>query len=514
MIHLAAIRTGFRRSPVFWLILSLGILLIWRLTVVIASDLPLFGDEAQYWAWSQKLSFGYVSKPPLIAWTIALFTYLFGDEPWAVRLAAPLLHGGAAILIFLLGRELYGRKALTISALAALLYATAPAVSLSSFVMSTDSILMPLWAFAMLALARAFKDKGLIWWALCGIALGLGLNAKYTMVFFVIGLALHIVVPSLSLAAPHRWTYQAVILTGLIALTLILPNLIWNSLNDFSTLAHTVANANLQSRLLRPEKALEFLGAQLGVFGPVSCVALFVVLGQRLLDWIRRHEGEAVCSAWRPAWGESFLLPFIWPVLLLILIQALLSRAHANWAAMAYIGSALLVAPVLYQRRYRIVMALGLNIMVAVVGYHHDAISRALSLSEPLGFDPWARLRGWDSLADVVSYDLANYPDMRLLADDRMLLANLIYHIRPHPWDAGKWNPDRRRVNHYDVMADIADARGQDFLLIARHGRLDSYQAYFEAVSSLPPIMIPDMPAGQGLYHRALLFGFHGYPNP
>ena len=35
------------------------------------SVVDLFFDEAQYWAWSRELSFGYFSKPPLLAWVIA-----------------------------------------------------------------------------------------------------------------------------------------------------------------------------------------------------------------------------------------------------------------------------------------------------------------------------------------------------------------------------------------------------------------------------------------------------------
>ena len=60
---------------------SLGLLLIfliglfcYRLWVVQSSGISLFFDEAQYWDWAQDLSWGYYSKPPMIAGLIWLST--------------------------------------------------------------------------------------------------------------------------------------------------------------------------------------------------------------------------------------------------------------------------------------------------------------------------------------------------------------------------------------------------------------------------------------------------------
>ena len=67
-------------------------------------------DEAQYWRWSEKLDFGYYSKPPLIAWVIAGSTAVFGDSEWAIRFFAPVLHGIAAFFLFLLGRRAFDAR--------------------------------------------------------------------------------------------------------------------------------------------------------------------------------------------------------------------------------------------------------------------------------------------------------------------------------------------------------------------------------------------------------------------
>ena len=49
-------------------------------------------DEAQYWVWSQDLSLGYYSKPPLIAWIIWITHLAIGHSSFGVRIFAPIIH--------------------------------------------------------------------------------------------------------------------------------------------------------------------------------------------------------------------------------------------------------------------------------------------------------------------------------------------------------------------------------------------------------------------------------------
>src|ERR1700730_18281913 len=76
-----------------------GLRLLW----LALQPADLFPDEAQYWVWSQQLAPGYYSKPPLLAWLIALTTGLFGDSEFAVRLSAPLLPAGDPLYFYAIG---------------------------------------------------------------------------------------------------------------------------------------------------------------------------------------------------------------------------------------------------------------------------------------------------------------------------------------------------------------------------------------------------------------------------
>lgn len=311
----------------FTALILLGLLVV-RVAGVLASPLELYADEAQYWRWGQTLDWGYYSKPPLIAWVIHTSTAIFGDSAWAVRLPAPFLHTLAAWCLFLLGREIASPK---VGMMAAVGYALMPAVWLSSTVLSTDGILMPIWAFALYLLWRVREGRaGWAGYLGLGLAIGAGFLAKYAMLYFAIGVGL-----TALLDKPTRdglLSLKALGTLGVAALV-IAPHIAWNAAHDFETVGHTVDNANLGGDLFNPENALKFLADQMGVFGPVS----FIALVGGLILMRGRVEGE-------PARRELWLTCFIVPVLVIILGQSILSRAHANWAATAYPAGSVLVA--------------------------------------------------------------------------------------------------------------------------------------------------------------------------
>ena len=86
------------------------LLTIARLVALHFSVVDLFPDEARYWAWGQKPAFGYFSKPPLIAWTMALTSWFFGNAEPALRSVIPLFYAGTALIGAAIARQLYGRE--------------------------------------------------------------------------------------------------------------------------------------------------------------------------------------------------------------------------------------------------------------------------------------------------------------------------------------------------------------------------------------------------------------------
>ncbi len=311
-------------------ILLISGLLALRLLVVTTSPLELYADEAQYWRWGQDLAWGYYSKPPMIAWVIYTSTTMFGDSEAAIRLFAPILHSLAALCLYLLSRQMFGSKAGFITLAAYLLM---PGIILSSTIISTDGILFPFWCLALLLFWK-LRENDLDWPGVIalGAAIGCGFLSKYAMLYFGIGIALTALLDPPTRAAILSRKGAAIALTaGLV----FAPHLVWNAVNSFQTVGHTVNNANLGGELFNLENLPKFLGDQMGVFGPVSFLALLAGI-----IFLRKGRSEDIASK------ETWLACFIVPVLVIIAFQAVLSRAHANWAATAYPAACVLIGSV------------------------------------------------------------------------------------------------------------------------------------------------------------------------
>jgi 4-amino-4-deoxy-L-arabinose transferase-like glycosyltransferase len=269
----AAARSARERHAYFaWSIGAVAAITAARLVWLGLQSADLYPDEAQYWFWAQHPALGYYSKPPLVAWVIALTTELFGDSEFAIRLAAPLLHAGTALFVYAVAARLYDRRTGFWSAVA---YASLPAVSLSAFIISTDAVLLPCWAVALYAFIRAREAGGVGWWIAVGLAAGVGLLAKYAMAYWLLSAFGYVV-----LVRSERRYFRLLLAASGLALLIYLPNLWWNWSHGFVSYLHVRDNAELSGPLFHPGALLEFFGSQFGVFGPLFFAALIAIVAR------------------------------------------------------------------------------------------------------------------------------------------------------------------------------------------------------------------------------------------
>lgn len=360
----------------------IALLCLVRLIALIATPLELAPDEAQYWRWGQIFDWGYYSKPPLIAWTIAATTSLFGQSEWAIRFASPIAHGFAGFFLFLLGRRMYDAN---VGAWAAAAYLLMPGVWLSSTLMSTDALLLPLWALALWALWRLRSAPTWPNALLLGAALGAAMLAKYAALYFLLGAGLAAIIDPQTRKAILSLNGPLVIAAMLLVLS---PNLIWNATHDFATVGHTGDNANWSNATFDVGHIAKFVIDQLGVFGPVSFVLLIITA---VLSLSPPYEASTQRERW--------LLCFILPPLLIIAVQAFVSRAHANWAATAYPAASVLVAAFIFHPWFRRWLAVGLALN-ALVGVTYLILALSPATADAIGADnAFKRARGWEEMS-------------------------------------------------------------------------------------------------------------------
>jgi 4-amino-4-deoxy-L-arabinose transferase-like glycosyltransferase len=464
-------------SALLWLLVGLAALLALRIAALWLNATDLFFDEAQYWSWAQEPAFGYYSKPPLIAGVIGATTALCGDTTACVRLASPVLHTATALLVYLVACRLYDSRTGLWSALA---FATLPGVSFSAGIISTDVPLLAAWALALLGLVGLLQERSGLGPALAlGLGLGLGLNAKYAMVFFLLSLAIYLATtPSSRGLLKDRRLWLGIA----IGLALIAPNLVWNATNKFATFAHTADNAKWGGSLLHIGKGFEFIGAQLGVFGPILAAGLVVV----------------VLRAWREGLAptDRLLLCFTLPVLVVITGQAFVSRAHANWAATAYVAGSILVPAMLLrlgrERWLRASLVVHLAIMAALIA----GTSMAGRFTLPGIGDPFQRTLGWSEMSHRVVRALetaraAGKPFRAVMADDRAVTATLLYYLRDEPTAVVAWRDGPRARDHYELTRPLTSRVAGPVLLVATREDSDRILQRFERVDPIANEMVP-----------------------
>jgi 4-amino-4-deoxy-L-arabinose transferase-like glycosyltransferase len=464
-----------------------GLRLIW----LAFQPADLFPDEAQYWVWSQQLAFGYYSKPPLVAWLIALTTGLFGDSEFAVRLSAPLLHAGAAIFVYGIGARLYDERVGLWSALA---YASLPGVSVSAFVISTDAPLLLFWAAALYAFVRAREDGGWGLWLAVGLFAGLGLLSKYAMAYWMLS-ALGFVL----LFRRERPLLGPLLAAIALALVLYSPNFLWNWDNGFVSYLHTKDNAELSGRLFHPDALVEFFVSQFAVFGPLLFAGLILLIASP----------GALAEP-----RAQLLAAFALPALAMMIAVSLLSRAHANWAAPTYVSATVLVVAWALRRGWRALIAFSIALHIAAVGLiftGRDALA-AFGIELPARYDALRRVRGWRELGAEVGQALVAHPGLTLLADDREVLAALIYYVRPHPLDAVKWQLTRRIRDQWDLTNGLGKRLGGSFLLVSKHKLIDEMRPSFAVIDRLRSIVVTVGRGEARTYTLYIARDFGGYP--
>ncbi len=478
------------RAPL--LLAGLALIALWRLLAAWHGNLELYADEAQYWTWALEPDWGYFSKPPMVAWAIWLSRTLFGDSEIGVRAISLLLYPLTSWVLFLLVRRLFAahpqREAMAFWS--ALLFATLPLVSLGAWLITTDTVLLLFWCLALYFTVAALETGRWRDWLLLGVALGLGLMSKYSMVFYGLGfLAWLLIEPGRRglLRDPRPYVAAAV------ALLMLVPNLVWNAQHHFVSVHHTAEISQLDRGLFHPAALLEFFLAQFVVFGPLLFAGLLLLVFRP--------------RAWLGDGRLRLLAAFTLAPLAAFIGLSLLSRAFANWAAFSYVGASALVAAawVIQQRRRWLIAALALNLLMAAGIYHAHDITRLLDIQLTRKTDPYGRLTGYRELGQQVALRLQAHPGARLLSDDRKLHALLRYYARPWSADMRYLNPSGARDNHYALSADLRDSPNGEFILVSRSSDAGQLARWFVQVTALPPIRLDLYPDYQPEYQLWLL---------
>ena len=401
------------------------------------TNFSLYGDEAQYWFWSQNLALGYFSKPPLLAWFLSGHVILFGDSFFSLKMFPILIY----FLIFFAIYRLCLRLSLSKnnSIICSFSFLLIPAASVSSFLISTDLLLLLFWVLAMTKLLEIRKNSSVINFFLLGIFLGLAFLSKYAAIYFLLSFLILVFVDKKILTSLKRDIF-AWLIFPLVLVLVLLPNIYWNINNEWVTLSHTSDNANLKNLNLNFIEPLNFLLSQIFMVGPILFLSFFYIFKSFRLDF-----------------ENKFLLIFSLPIILIVLIESFLVRANANWAAPALISLFILFFRLVSEKKKGLLMvSFCFNYMVAVFLFASILVS-----SDSKMFD---RIRGIDVFVKDVLKKAGNND---LVVSDRMIFSNMSYEIRERPNNI--YMPHKSGdviTNHFQIVSPLSQKKEDDFYLI------------------------------------------------
>lgn len=396
---------------------------LFRVSYLGISGLDLIGDESYYWDWSRRPDWCYYSKPPMVAWLIALSTGLFGDNSVAVRLPAAILGTLTLYYVHATAKANYSPQA---GALAVLLMLAMPINVLNNFLMTIDAPLNCFWAMTMYYLRQALSEQRLKYWCCAGMTTGAALLSKQSALLLpamlVVFLLLH---PSRRQLFKREFpVYLAPVFICL------LPVIVWNQQHEWVMFGHSqehFGNARPLTWVMRLREAATFVLYQMLLISPIV-FALMIVLSTIKL---RRFHTLS---------DQEQLLLLLGPTLLFAIAGlSFIQTVQGNWAMPFYLSTVILVSGRSVDVPWREWLRPGWMLGIAMVAltYALPIAVRSLNLMDTR-FDPTARFRHWREVAESVertrqTLGAGREELMVITLGHRFLTSQLAFYLPDHP---------------------------------------------------------------------------------
>lgn len=215
-----------------WVILAIAVLQFALHLWTNARD-SIFRDEMYYLVAAQHPAFSYLEFPPFVALVAGVSRAVLGDSVLAIRLL-PAIAGVIIILLTANMAAVLGGGAAA-QVLAAVAVGLGPVFIGSSGLLTMDPFDQLWWSLLAWVLMRMIRDEQPQRWLVAGAVIGIGLQTKLTIAFYVLALLAGLLLSSNRKLLFNRW----LVFGGLIALVIISPYLTWQAAHGFPVVEYT-----------------------------------------------------------------------------------------------------------------------------------------------------------------------------------------------------------------------------------------------------------------------------------
>jgi hypothetical protein len=186
-----------------------------------------FRDEFDYMACGNHPAWGYVDQPPMIPFLIHVWRAIAGDSLRSIRFIPALASSLLVVQTAVLAREFGGRRfALLLSAITIV---DAPQYLSNGSLLGTNCLEPNLWMGCAYFAVLAIKRNDPRYWLWFGVVAGLGLEEKYSIAVFGLGIVIGLLLTAQRRVFLNPWIWVG----GVAAFLVFLPNLLWNIHNHW-----------------------------------------------------------------------------------------------------------------------------------------------------------------------------------------------------------------------------------------------------------------------------------------
>lgn len=410
-------------------------------------DLPLSFDESYYWDWSRHLDWGYFSKPPMVAWVIWLSTKILGVSEFAVRFPAVLSISISGMFFYLLIRKYVTEIYLKIFYV--LSFFAIPILTVYSFIMTIDPLLICFWIGAMYFLSNFIEKKDTINAFLTGVFVGLGLLTKQTMAAFLFLAFLYFLLFKKEFFKKIQFYY-----IFFIPMIMILPNIYWNYEHGFIMFKHTEEHFSREGFSIL--KGLKLIGESAVLYGPI--ILIFCVRFLKDLKMIGSQNeflkflyinGVFLLLLWMFSFFVELNVNWILPFGISVFIYLILSKANS----------------LTFINKLNFLFCLFFSLIILIFGYRSDKFPDKAQ-------EVLKKFKGWRELAVVV--ERVHDRRIPIVVSSRDIASSLAFYLPYHP-EVYVIKKRPFPENQYHVWRDDRDLSGREVLWVQKGITVPNY---------------------------------------
>lgn len=341
----------------------------------------LMPQDAYYYLYGQNLSLSYFDHPGMIGYILRIFTDVFGQSVYVIKLADFTITSITILSFYKLATLFLSKYRLFRSLI---LFSSTIFISILSFNSTPDVPLLLFWTLTIICLYKAIFEEKKWYWILAGISMGLAFNSKYTALLLQIGVLGFLIFSSKYrklLISPWLW------LGIMISIAVTFPIWWWNYQNDFASFAFQSSErtSSISKFEIKPLLLLGAIGHQLILLLPVL-FSVFIVFSLK-------HIKKALTKFTLPSEKTLFLLAFFAPTFIGFFLISPLYWVKLNWMMPSYVTGTIIAGMYISKK------LLKTQLIISII-FHVIIASQVIFYFVPIkSDDTWV---GWKELGEKV----------------------------------------------------------------------------------------------------------------